>query len=98
MAGTPPWPATGSTMDAFGPTGLLVVRVSRIRAGGTATNRLAVAGVGPALNQPATSATTSVWPAASKKSTEPPGLSFTTTRLASVLPGRKFKLDDSGRG
>src|SRR4051812_17419098 len=48
--------------------------------------------------QPATSATTWDWPPALKKLTRPSGSTGTTTRLATVWPGAKLRLEAKGRG
>src|SRR5439155_4669764 len=105
MAGTPPTPATVAAIVAPGPTGWekppVPVRVSRIRAGVTPTKRLPVAaGFVPSLNQPPMSAITWVEPAALKKLTQPAVVpllpTLTITRLGTVCPATKFRLDTIG--
>ena len=104
MAGTPPTPATVAAIVAPGPTGWekppVPVRVSRIRAGVTPTNRLPLAArLLPSLNQPPMSAITWVEPAALKKLTQP-GVplvpTLTITRLGTVCPATKFRLEAVG--
>src|SRR2546425_5052128 len=76
----------------------LLVRVSRSRAG-----TIGLRSPSPPTEfsgvptQPATSASTSVWPAALKNVTWPPLPTPTSTRLGTVVPADQFRLDATGR-
>src|SRR2546425_11977060 len=74
-------------------------RVSSRRAGTTGVNRPAAPGVLLGVEtQPARSAMTSAWPAASKMFTAPPALRRTSTRLATVVPAVQLRLEATGCG
>src|SRR5436190_23413023 len=68
MLGTPPNPATATTRPLSGPHGVekppVPYRLSRIRAGVRGLNRLPAPPIVASVNQPFTSATTLVVPAA----------------------------------
>src|SRR5260370_28981532 len=101
MSGTPPQPATVTTIVPPGPTDdenpPIPERVSRIRTGVTPVNTLPVAaGTLASVNQPLTSAMICTLPPGLKKATRPPAPSITMTRFATACPPREFRFDASG--
>src|SRR5712692_7113699 len=99
VAGTPPWPVTCSETVASGPSGPAPARVSSSRAGGSGwympLPSVADSGV---VTQPATSKMASVEPAEPLNTlTLPSGPSGTSTRLGTVAPAVKLRLEASGR-
>src|SRR5213080_569746 len=78
-------------------TGPKPFRVSRIRCGGMAVNRLPPATVVVSANQPPTSTRTFTQPVALKMLTCPPAPTGTITRLGSSCQATTLRLEVDGR-
>src|SRR5207245_6124523 len=94
---TTPAPPTDTVRVAFGPIGPPPALVSRMRAGVMPVKTLPPAVLLASVNQPPTSATASVLPVRLKLVTLPAVPTLTTTRLGTVCPARKLRLDAVGR-
>ena len=101
-SGTPPRPATLKIKVLLARSGAIgtppfPVRVSRIRSGVRPVNCPPVALASePSVNHPPTSTTTSVFPAPLLMLTAPPVPSIAITRLGTVCPALKLRLDAPG--